>query len=75
MDSGTEPDASAAAQAQISARIEVLFVVWRIREALKSLPRNPVDPDLTIRQWNHGIARELVCFIPMLYIPLIAFMY
>lgn len=60
MEAETHGQTSTAVQAQASARIEVLLVVWRIREALRSLPRNSADPDLTIRWWNHGIARELV---------------
>lgn len=59
--SANVPQTSTAFQARTSARIEVLLVVWRIREALTSLPRNSTDADLTVRRWNHGIARELVC--------------
>lgn len=41
-----------------SARLEIVIVLVRIAEALEALPR---DADaLTIRQWNTGIARELV---------------
>ena len=60
MNSASSSQPSSAAQARISARIEVLLIVWRIRQALTSLPPTSADPDLTIRRWNHGIARELV---------------
>lgn len=60
MDAATHKTTSTALQAQTSARLEVLLIVWRIREALTALPSQSADPDLTIRQWNHGIARELV---------------
>lgn len=41
-----------------SARLEVLVVIWRIREVLQAMPQPPTD--ITLRRWNHGIARELV---------------
>ena len=46
-----------------SARLEVLLVIWRIREALQAMPQEPCE--LTLRRWNHGIARELVscCYL------------
>ncbi|KAI1781903.1 hypothetical protein LXA43DRAFT_1105133 [Ganoderma leucocontextum] len=44
-------------KALISGRLEVLLVIWRIREALQALPRAP--DSLAVRRWNHGIAREL----------------
>ena len=45
-----------------SARLEVLVVIWRIREALQAMPQPPSE--LTLRRWNHGIARELVSHLP-----------
>lgn len=44
-----------------SARVEALLIIWRVREALEALPQ--AADRLTIRRWNHGIARELVRMI------------
>ncbi|PIL26689.1 hypothetical protein GSI_11216 [Ganoderma sinense ZZ0214-1] len=62
MSSESNPSAAAAAVVETkstltSARLECLLVVWRVREALQAMPQ-PAD-NLTIRRWNHGIAREL----------------
>ncbi|PIL28443.1 hypothetical protein GSI_08477 [Ganoderma sinense ZZ0214-1] len=41
-----------------SACLECLLMIWRVREALQAMPQ-PAD-NMTIRRWNHGIARELI---------------
>ena len=41
-----------------AARMEIIVVLWRIREALKALASRA--DETTVARWNHGIARELV---------------
>ena len=48
----------AIATLQQSAQLEILIVIRRISDALQALPEAP--DDITLRRWNHGVARELV---------------
>lgn len=50
--------ALAMATLQRSAQVEVMITIGRISEALQALPEAP--DDITVRRWNHGVARELV---------------
>ena len=41
-----------------SARLEIMYIMWRIGEALAALPDSP-DEGQRLR-WKNGLARELV---------------
>ena len=41
-----------------SSRGELLLIMWRISEALRALPDNAGERQVT--RWRHGIAREIV---------------